>query len=174
MGCHIWFSVPYTTDKSEILKLAQQSIDNDKYFSDSEKEMYQYAIDKELKDPVCNLVMCFVDAREYHDWIIYADVTKYSLIEYNKEHGTNYASIYEPDVYGKIGLESYSDEPRIGGYPDNVIHSYDEMIEFMKTGFDKEDGKHYDFNYDETRIEKVMDGIKSFFIKHPDGIITFG
>jgi hypothetical protein len=48
------------------------------------------------------------------------------------------------------------------------------MVEFMKTGHIDEDGNNYQFYYDENRIEKVMDGIKQFFINHPEGIITFG
>ena len=70
--------------------------------------------------------------------------------------------------------ENGTDEPRIGGYPENVITSEDEMLEFIKTGFTREDGKHFDFHIEEERRDRIFRHIKDFFKKHPDGIITFG
>ena len=70
--------------------------------------------------------------------------------------------------------ENGTDEPRIGGYPENVITSEDEMLEFIKTGFTREDGKHFGFHIEEERRDRIFRHIKDFFKKHPDGIITFG
>jgi hypothetical protein len=58
--------------------------------------------------------------------------------------------------------------------PENVITSEDEMLEFIKTGFTREDGKHFDFHMEEERRDRIFRHIKDFFKKHPDGIITFG
>ena len=55
MGCHTWFSVPVVTDKKKILELAQEWLSNDKYLSESSKQMYQYAIDNELITPCLEL-----------------------------------------------------------------------------------------------------------------------
>jgi len=171
MGCHTWFSVPYKTDKKEIIEMAQKSLDEWKECSDSDRQMYQYAIDMELVNPVCNLAS---GGNKNIGWKLYKDVQDWDLDNYNIDHGTNYDSRYHPDVYDKIDLESYSDEPRIGGYPDKVITSYQEMLDFMKTGFVDEEGIHHNFYYDEGRYPTFMKGIQEFFIKHPDGIITFG
>lgn len=173
MGCHTWFSVPYKTDKKEIIELAQKWLNTVDHVSPGHKKMYQWAIDNEIVEPVCELATFETDCnREGNDWVIYKDVTAYSVEKYNLEHGTNIDK-YDYEARNAANIESYSDEPRIGGYPDKRIHSYDEMVEFMKTGHTNEYG-HYDFELDETRKEMVMNGIKQFFINHPQGIITFG
>ncbi len=64
--------------------------------------------------------------------------------------------------------------PRISGYPDKVIHSYEEMVMFMNTGFVDEEGKQHDFYWQPERYDFIMAGINRFFTNHPDGIITFG
>lgn len=175
MGCHTWFSVPYKTDKREIIEIAQEYVFTTKYITKGHKKMYQFAIDNELIEPVCELASIETDCvhRENSEWILYKDIRDYSVEEYNKKHGTNYHK-YDKFFNENDVIESYSDEPRIGGYPDKIIHSYDEMVEFMKTGFNNEGGQHYDFYFDEDRIEKAMEGIKQFFVNHPSGIITFG
>jgi hypothetical protein len=173
MGCHTWFSVPLTTDRKKILWIAQKSVD-EMDVHPTTKMMYQYAIDSELVDPVCNLAASYSNSGTWEDWIIYQGVLDYSLSQYNKEHNTKYDRWKDYEIVYSLNLESYSDEPRIGGYPNRVIHSYDDMVKFMSTGHDDEDGDHYDFYFEEDRIENVMEGIKTFFEKHPYGIITFG
>ncbi len=172
MGCHTWFSVPYITDKETIIQKAKDYLSSNEssWLSESKKQMYQYAIDAELVDPVCELAY---PNHQNYGWDIYMDIKEYSLIEYNKKNGTNYG-LYDREFYDNPEIESYSDEPRIGGYPETVIKSYDELIEFMKTGYTDKNGKHFDFYYDESRKETFMNQIKSFFNKHPKGIITFG
>ena len=174
MGCHTWFSVPYSADKEEIVELAQKYLDNLKGSSIGHKKMYQYAIDNLLEEPILELAEYSVDGCHSENWTVYVDIKKWSLLQYNKSNGTNYDSIFDEAVHNKIPLEYYSDEPRIGGYPDKVIRSYDEMVDFMKTGFTDEEGVRHDFYYDEDRKENFMNGIKTFFEKHPKGIITFG
>ena len=184
MGCHTWFSVPVVTDKKKILELAQEWLSNDKHISESSKQMYQYAIDNELITPCLELACNTYNENniEYNDlsivfdnkWILFKDVKDNSLCEYNKKNGTNYTSVYDDNVYNKIELECYSNEPRIGGYPDKIIESYQDMVDFMKTGFTDEDGKKYDFYYEEDRYNIFMNGIKLFFERHPKGVITFG
>jgi len=176
MGCHTWFSVPYKTDKNEIIELAKQYLVKN-YQTDDFQKMYEYAIIEELQDVVCQFASDECDCGHYENWILYKDVYDYSLELYNKDHDTSYSK-YDNFFRENDVLESYSDEPRIGGYPERIIRSYDEMVEFIKTGHDEYERNgeviHCDFYIDENRIEKVMNGIKEFFIKHPDGIITFG
>lgn len=172
MGCHTWFSVPVITDKNEIIKIAQDFIDSQK-LSNSMKKMYQYAVDNELIHPILELSTTMYTSRfKYHDndkWILYKDVKDWSIDKIKKETGIELDRFKYDDR-----IEVYSDEPRIGGYPTNIIRSYDEMIEAMNIGIIDEEGKHLQFYWDKNRYEKIIEGIKTFFEKHPDGIITFG
>jgi len=145
---------------------------------ESTRQMYEYAVKEKLATPCCGLAY-----PEYKNigWTVYIGVEDWSLMQYNKKHGTKHKSKYDKAVYNKIKLEVYSDEPRIGGYPTTVIRSYKEMLAFMRTGYTdryKSGGKwkekHYDFYYDKKRRSTFMKGIKTFFERHPDGIITFG
>jgi hypothetical protein len=58
-----------------------------------------------------------------------------------------------PGLYSRY--ENDSDEPRIGGYPDNIITSENEMLEFIKTGYTDEDGKHYKFYFEPGRGKNI-------------------
>ena len=78
----------------------------------------------------------------------------------------------EPIIFVKY--ENDNDEPRIGGYPDTIITSAEQMFEVMKTGLINWEGKHFNFRWDEERDEYIKNHIKTFFQKHPDGIIEFG
>lgn len=183
MGCHTWFSVPHTTGKEEIIALAKKYLAETNYISPGHKKMYAYAIQEELLEPVLELAAYQVEGSEkdHIDWVIYKDVEDYSLEQYNiknnkkiKKYSKEYNKIREK-------LEHYSDEPRIGGYPETVIRSYDEMEQAMKNGLvgtsyekGKEEKKIFHFQYEEERKENFMNGIKQFFINHPKGIITFG
>lgn len=175
MGCHTWFYVPVLTKKEDIIKEAQKALDENKWLHPTEKQMYQYAIDNELNVPIKQLLSDY-DDKDIDEWIMYQDVTEWSLNKYNKEQETNierYDTEYHKLIQTNI-IECYSDEPRIGGYPETIIKSYQEMLDFMKTGYTNDEGKHYDFYYEEGRYPNFIEGIKTFFEKHPDGIITFG
>ena len=137
-------------------------------------KMYQWAIDNEIEEVVCELAGIITDSANCSPWKLYKNVEDVSLELYNKEHGTSYSRDKDYRIYYELPLERYSNEPRIGGYPDKIIHSYDEMIKFMEEGHTDEEGKKFEFYYQEERKERFMNGIKTFFEKHPDGIITFG
>jgi hypothetical protein len=179
MGCHTWFSVPIVTDKKEIIRLAQEYLDRDSvslrpFISDGHMKMYQWAIDNEIDEVCCELATILTDYKVLGSWSLYQNIRYYSVDKYNRENGTKhdyYSHVF--DVNPPI-IETYSDEPRIGGYPDRIVRSYDDMVDFMKTGFVDDEGIQYDFRLDEDRAEKVMKDIKQFFINHPDGVITFG
>jgi hypothetical protein len=176
MGCHTWFKVPLVSDKELIIKKAQEYLNSTEsiWMTPSTRQMYESAVTNELCTPCTDLAYPGSFAI---DWIIYIDIQDWSLLEWNKNHSTSYESPFDKLPNGEAlsyHLECYSDEPRIGGYPDNIISSYKEMLEFMETGWTDEKGKHYDFYYAEERYDQFMAGIKTFFEKHPLGIITFG
>jgi len=178
MGCHTWFSVPYIEGEEKITELAQKYIDQNTakgYLTPDYAKMYQYAIDNKLLSIIKELAAGITNTTERDNkWILYKDINDYSVELYNNKNGTTYGN-HDRFFNDNPGLiENYSDEPRIGGYPENVIESYDQMIEFMKTGFTDEKGNHHDFYYEESRKDNFMLGIKQFFINHPKGIITFG
>lgn len=183
MGCHTWFSIPVIETKQEIIELATINLQKQfekGWITESSKKMYDFAIEQELITPVCELACADVDLNNRfttkdETWTLYKDPTDVSLQEYNKKNNTNYTHSYLCPADVLEQLETYSDEPRIGGYPNTQIKSYQEMLDFMKTGYtSEEDGKHYDFYYDKERYNDFMSGIKSFFEKHPKGLITFG
>lgn len=176
MGCHTWYSVPYKTDKSEIINAAQKWLNEAEHVSIGHKKMYQYAIDNEIIEPVLELASFGFDCSDEDNtkWILYKNANHYFVEKYNKENGTNIEN-HDHNNISKLGIERYGDEPRIGGYPEEVIiHSYEEMIDFMKKGYTNDEGKHYDFYYDKNRESDIMDNIKKFFTNNPEGIITFG
>lgn len=172
MGCHTWFSVPYKTDKNEILKIAQSWIDTSD-ISDGHKKMYQWAIDNEIEEPVCELASYSTDCTYENNWVLYKDAYDYNVEKYNLENNTSIDK-YDQEACKKANIKSYSNEPRIGGYPDTIITSYDKMVKFMEDGFIDNKGKHYSFYYDEDKKESFMNDIKEFFENFSDGIITFG
>lgn len=176
MGCHTWYSVPYKTDKQEIINLAQKWLNEAKHISNGHKKMYQYAIDNEIIEPILELASFESDCsdRDNTKWVLYKDVNTYYVEKYNKENNTN-IEIYDYEKIKSLNIQIYGNEPRIGGYPEEVIiHSFDQMIEFMKKGYTDEEGKHYDFYHDKNREPEIIDNIKHFFSNHPEGIITFG
>lgn len=172
MGCHTWFSVPVKTDKQEILKIAQDWLNREfKNLENHDIQHFQDALNLEDEDVVCEMASEILNAGTWNNWIIYKDVTQYSIDKWNSENEIK-VERYKYETWND-SIECYSDEPRIGGYPENIIHSYEEMLEFMKTGFVK-NGKQIDFYYDVERYDNFMGGIKTFFEKHSDGIIYFG
>jgi hypothetical protein len=79
----------------------------------------------------------------------------------------------EPIIF--VAANGYdTDEPRIGGYPDTIIKSADEMFKAMETGLINWEGKHFNFYWDKEREDYIRNNITEFFKNHPDGIIEFG
>jgi len=53
----------------------------------------------------------------------------------------------EPIIFTRY--ENDSDEPRIGGYPDTIIRSADEMFKAMQTGLTNWENKHFHFRFED-------------------------
>ena len=180
MGCHTWYSVPVKTDKKEIIELAQKFLNEHKFLGDDHKKMYQFAIDNELCDVVTELASYDIDGTSLGvgEWVVYLDERRFVIDEYNKTvEPDEQIDYYEFDKINAIGLDWCGSEPRIGGYPDKIIRSYDEMIKFMEDGYHgtlDDKPHHYTFTFEEDRRERVMNNIKRFFETYPQGVITFG
>jgi hypothetical protein len=175
MGCHTRFRVPVLEGKETIIAEAKKNLTEATYYSVPEREMYRDAIDKELLDPVCDLA-CLENGwdNDGGGWVLYENIVTVSLRHYNEIHGRDFKSIWELPAPQQAEIETYSDEPRIAGFPDTVVKSYAELLDYMKTGMVGFDGKVYRFYYDVARYDIFMPKIKAFFEKHPKGIITFG
>lgn len=192
MSCATWYAVPVIKDKAEILKLAQKKLDWNilkKYMTEDRRKMYQYVIDAELLDPLGDLIEIRTDEPnepKYElsgtDWIIYQDPNDIAVQKYNAQYGTYHQYINSVPKEHLDGLDTYGNTPRIGGYPDIVIKSYDEMISFMHNGFIDEDGIPFNFWWHDFKDPKILEEekqkaiaqVKRFFTNYPDGIITFG
>ncbi len=149
MSCHTLYLKDALNGKDEVLKYAQQYLDTCEKYSLSFKQMLQYAINNGLREPIYDLITNEFDFIHPTEWIVYK--------------GTD--------------VTYWADEPRIAGYPENIITSYYEMIEFIKNGFIDENNYHYAFYYwdnSEIHKQKVLEQIKQFFVDNPGGIIVFG
>lgn len=168
MGCHTWFKIPSVIGKENIiqyLKDEHEGYKTQKWWNDGCEAEYQDILNRGGYD-VLNFDYDFeINSEEIKDIISYSVHSSHLILKIDGEY-----KLFQ------TCSEFENDEPRINGYPDRIVTSYEDMLDFMKTGFDGEyKGKihHFDFYYDENRYDFFMNNIKQFFIKHPDGIIRF-
>lgn len=150
MGCHTWYKVPVAKGRDAVTVKILENLSELR-----SKDWWNDECEKEAKE-------CERALKEWDTELLEEYITNYYF----------YVIKGVPMLFKHY--ENDTDEPRIGGYPENVITSEDEMLEFIKTGFTREDGKHFDFHIGEERRDRIFRHIKDFFKKHPDGIITFG
>jgi len=150
MGCHTWYKVPVAKGRDAVTVKIRENLSELR-----SKDWWNDECEKEAKE-------CERALKEWDTELLEEYITNYYF----------YVIKGVPMLFKHY--ENDTDEPRIGGYPENVITSEDEMLEFIKTGFTREDGKHFDFHIEEERRDRIFRHIKDFFKKHPDGIITFG
>ena len=155
MGCHTWYRKPLVKGKENVQKYLREKIDTmrkkDWWDEDCEKEALNSLIaigqlDEKMDEALLEAVCLDND-----------------LVFMNGE----------PQIF--VGANGFDiDEPRIGGYPDTIIKSADEMFKAMETGLINWEGKHFKFRWDQEREEYIRNNITEFFKAHPDGIIEFG
>lgn len=149
MGCHTWYKKLVTKSQDEIIK--------------------------RVKDAIA--------ASKYYNWYEFTSLE--DLFESNEEHVQEIAEYVYDSVDGLIKVNGVfgiyesangydSDEPRIGGYPDTIIKSADEMFKAMETGLINWEGKHFNFYWDKERDDYIRKNIVDFFNAHFEGIIEFG
>ena len=155
MGCHTWYRIPLVKGKENIQQYVRQKIDADK-----KQEWWN---DKCEEEAVLT-IKAITDLDENMDENSAILLGAYYNIEFINKEPAIYINAYAYDI----------DEPRVGGYPDTIIKSADEMFKAMKTGLINWEGKHFSFYWDKDREDYIRKNIVDFFNAHPDGIIEFG
>jgi len=154
MGCHTWYRVPSTIGKEAVRDKMLATIDkwrNSAPWWSDEAEL-------QAKNDTQDLMDFNFESEAWYNW--------------NENESFRIVNGI-PALYKNY--EGDSDEPRIGGYPETIITSAEQMFEFMKTGYYREDdSRHFNFHIPEDRKDRIYNLITTFFEKHPDGIITFG
>ena len=155
MGCHTWYRKPLVNGKENVQQYLREKIDamrkKDWWNEECEKEAILSlkaieALDENMDE-------------ELKEFLTLGDQLKFI-------NG-------EPIIF--VEANNYdTDEPRIGGYPEIIIKSADEMFKAMETGLINSEGKHFNFYLDKERENYIRNNIIKFFDKHPDGIIEFG
>ena len=154
MGCHTWFKKPLIKGKENIQHYLKKEIDTLRT-----KDWW----DKNCEAEVPTRLEAIENISEDMD-----EDLKYYL-------GVNNSVTFvdgEPIIF--VSYEDDNNEPRIGGYPEQIIKSADEMFKVMETGLTNSEGKHYHFRWEPEREDYIRNHIKTFFEKYPDGIIEFG
>lgn len=147
MGCHTWYKKLVTNNQEEIKIKVREII------TKSEYNWYEFTniedlfeSDEEWVEEIFDYVCDFLDIIKVNGiWGIY---------DYAEEFGF--------------------DEPRIGGYPETIITSADEMFKVMETGLVGVTGGYFNFYWNKERDEEIRNNIREFFKIHPNGIIEFG
>jgi hypothetical protein len=149
MGCHTWYKKLVTNNQDEVVKKVKDAIIVSRYYN-----WYEFT---SLTDLFESNECWEQEIAEY----VYDSVN--DLIKVNGVFG-----IYK----SANGYDA--DEPRIGGYPDTIIKSAEEMFAAMEYGLIGWQGLHYNFYFSKDREEYIKKNIVDFFNAHPDGIIKFG
>jgi hypothetical protein len=150
MGCHTWYKKLITNDQEEIIKKVKDVIETSKYYW----YWYEFTTLDDLFESTEPVIEDIAD---------YVFDSLDGLDEVNGVYGI-YKSADGYDI----------DSPRIGGYPEIIITSTEEMFEAMEKGLTGWRGDHYMFSYDKEEEDYIKDNIINFFKEYPDGIITFG
>ena len=155
MGCHTWYRKPLVKGKENVQKYLREKIDT--------MRKKDYWNDECEQEAILSLKAI--------------DVLDENMDEESKEYLTLDDHLEfingEPIIF--VAANGYdTDEPRIGGYPDTIIKSADEMFKAMETGLVNWEGKHFNFYWDKDREDYIRKNIVDFFNAHPDGIIEFG
>ena len=155
MGCHTWYKKPIVKGKENVQKFLREEIENQRKLRWWNKECE-------------NEVPIRLNAIEQLD-----ENMDEELLEWCDSNGRIIFMNGEPQIF--VTANSYDiDEPRIGGYPDTIIKSADEMFKAMETGLINWEGKHFNFYWDKDRENYIRKNITDFFNTHPEGIIEFG
>jgi hypothetical protein len=155
MGCHTWYRKPLVKGKENVQKYLREEIDTMR-----KKDWWNDECENEAL-----ISLLAIDAL--------AENMDEELSEYLTINNTLLFIKGEPIIF--VAANGYdTDEPRIGGYPDTIIKSADEMFKAMETGLINWEGKHFNFYWDKEREDYIRNNITEFFKNHPDGIIEFG
>ena len=168
MGCHTWYYKPLVKGKENIinyLKVKKENYRKKDWWDEECEKQYQYFLSLGGYD-VLNFDYDFSDVKNYKEGDDY-DIVSYEV------HSQELILKSNDDDYILYNNVQLSDEPRIGGYPDTIIKSADEMFKAMETGLINWEGKHFNFYWDKDRENYIKNMIIKFFEDYPGGIIRF-
>ena len=155
MGCHTWYRKPLVKGKENVQKYLTDKIEvlrkKDWWNKECEQEALVSLVAIEALDESMDEELLDDVCLDNH--LIFID--------------------NEPVIF--VSADGYdTDEPRIGGYPDTIIKSSDEMFKAIETGLINWEGKLFNFYLDKEREGFIRKNITEFFKNHPDGVIEFG
>lgn len=153
MGCHTWYRKPLVKGKENVQAYLRDEIERYR------KEKWW---DEECEKDVPLRLMSIENMNE-------ADIENDEFLTIDSD--IRYVQ-GEPVIF--VEYENDSDEPRIGGYPEVIITSAEQMFEAMETGLTGWRGEHCHFYWEKDREDFIHNLIVEFFQKYPDGIIEFG
>lgn len=158
MGCHTWYRKPLVKGKENVQEYLRGEIDERR-----KKKWWTEAYEKEAL-----VKLAAIDALDI-------EMDELLLDELQDTYGSARLLFIngEPVIFTEADPFSI-DDPRIGGYPDTIIQSAEQMFKAMETGLVNWEGKRYEFYWDKSREEFIRNNIVDFFNEHPDGIIEFG
>ena len=148
MGCHTWYEKLVTNDPKKVEESIKAIISESQYWNWYELTSLEELLesDEEWMEEIVDYVYDNIDIIKVNGvWGIYGDASKYCI-----------------------------DAPRIGGYPETIITSAEEMFKAMETGLSGCKGNHCNFYWEESRDKEIRGNITEFFNEHPNGIIRFG
>ena len=155
MGCHTWYRKPLVKGKENVQKYLIEKINSMRK--------------KDWWNDECEIdALISLNAIEQLDENMSEELLDSVCLD-------DHLRIIDNEFVIFVRANGYDiDEPRIGGYPDNIVRSADEMFKLMKIGLINWEGKHCNFYWDKDREEYIRTNITNFFNSHPDGIIEFG
>lgn len=208
MGCHTWFhellepQPSYEEIKKSVIDLYEKSRANTEAFLNGtiEKE-YEFIWENYIREALqeievynrqirmiennyCKSAVCvryaddFMQKDEFGRGLHFDTTTNKFYVDLSGSHdNTSPKSEWYHDIF------------RIGGYPDEVLYSFDDTLKFLEVNEDKiqfgyimcinpEEQDHQKRIWQEQEREsykiKVIEKLKEFWSKYPDGQIHFG
>lgn len=148
MGCHTWYKNLVISDQEKILKKINNVLKTSKTY-----DWYEVT---DLTD--------FLESEE--EWLEPIVDYVHDSLDYELEEVKGTWGLYK-----EVGM---SDEPRIGGYPEAIITSADEMFKAMENGLVGGNGNIFKFTHELEDEKSIKEMITNFFKEYPYGVITFG
>ena len=161
MGCHTWFYKPLDINqglKDTMLKALDKFVkhmNNTGFYNRDPSERYGW--ENYWTRFVDNPTGFNAEMKQIRKQILQGDINEYILEWFYPKLTTEYGGkLYEV-------VDGFHDIFRVYDYPDDVLTSYKETVEYLKKkGY--EVCMHYD----------TLDNLRKFWKKYPNGIIKFG
>lgn len=179
MGCHTWFWIPATITQEEAEKLYVKELEYCSlewakmlcvwylpytYFMiwwsklTKSKSYYRYLHKEDIYYPF--------ETKEQIGWYINVNYRSCRMVSKGMCKKAIWRRInghyrYFDDKGAYECSKKYHDVFRVYGYPDVVLTSYEEVVQYLETCENK-------------TIYDSLERVKEFFIEYPKGLITFG